>query len=167
MRVIPRMRVLPDADPGDPGERSPWGYLLWVANKQKRSLAAAAVFDILWLLGLALTPWAIGNAIDEGILGDNPQQLALWVGILLGLALLMPPRAKDDPAASPQEAIDKFRNALRCDLNYGVGYLNLALAYQRAGDATSARACLFRYLELMPQGRYAADAQYRLAEVMR
>jgi tetratricopeptide (TPR) repeat protein len=86
---------------------------------------------------------------------------------LLGLALLMQPQAKDDPSANPMEAIDRFRNALRCDLKFGVGYLNLSLAYQRAGDLTSARQCLLRYLELMPQGRFAADAQFRLADLIR
>jgi hypothetical protein len=86
---------------------------------------------------------------------------------LLGLALLLPPQARDDPDANPTGAIGKFRDALRCDLTFGVGYLNLALAYQRAGDPTAARGCLLRYLEILPQGRYAADAQLRLAELIR
>lgn len=37
------MRSLSDADPGSPGPQTPVGLLLWVANRQKRSMAAGHV----------------------------------------------------------------------------------------------------------------------------
>jgi hypothetical protein len=83
---------------------------------------------------------------------------------LLGLALLLPQQKEGDPERTPQEAVDAFKNALRCDLQFEAGYLNLALGYQRAHDRASARACLVRYLELFPRGRYVGDAHRRLAE---
>jgi tetratricopeptide (TPR) repeat protein len=64
---------------------------------------------------------------------------------------------------NPQAAIEAFKNAIRCDLRYGPAYLNLAQAYEQAGDLVAARVCLRRYLELMPNGDYAADARRRLA----
>jgi hypothetical protein len=75
---------------------------------------------------------------------------------LLGLALL------DE---NPQKAIDAFKNALRCDLSFGPGYLNLADAYRKALNRDAARECLQRYLELDANGPYAADAQRRLARL--
>ena len=75
---------------------------------------------------------------------------------LLGLSLLN---------TQPQQAINAFKSALRCDLRFGAGYLNLAEAYQRVNELASARLCLRRYLALMPDGVYAADARRRLGAV--
>jgi tetratricopeptide (TPR) repeat protein len=75
---------------------------------------------------------------------------------LLGLALL---------DRDPRAAANAFKKALRCDLHFGPAYLNLAQAYQRAGDPPSAVACLKRYLELLPSGPLAADATRRLGEL--
>jgi tetratricopeptide (TPR) repeat protein len=73
---------------------------------------------------------------------------------LLGLAVLN---------SQPQQAITAFKNALRCDLRFGPAYLNLAQAYQAANDLESARLSLRRYLAILPDGVYAADARRRLA----
>jgi tetratricopeptide (TPR) repeat protein len=73
---------------------------------------------------------------------------------LLGLAQL---------DADPRQAIESFKSALRCDLRFGPAYLNLAQAYQANNEPRSARQCLIRYLELLPDGPYAADARRRLA----
>jgi hypothetical protein len=85
---------------------------------------------------------------------------------LLGLALLRP-RADEplDPDADPTQAIDAFKNALRCDLNFGAGYLNLAEAYRQSENMDPAQQCLRRYLERMPNGPYARDARRRLADI--
>jgi tetratricopeptide (TPR) repeat protein len=72
---------------------------------------------------------------------------------LLGMALL---------DRDPKAAITAFQKALRCDLRFGPGYLNLAQAYRQANDTPSAIACLRRYLELMPRGELADDAAARL-----
>jgi Tol biopolymer transport system component/tetratricopeptide (TPR) repeat protein len=85
---------------------------------------------------------------------------------LLGLALLLPPQKDGDPDPNAAEAVDAFKNALRCDLLFEVGYLNLAQAYRQAHDAASAKACLERYLHLFPTGRYVGDARRRLAELV-
>jgi tetratricopeptide (TPR) repeat protein len=72
---------------------------------------------------------------------------------LLGLALLDTDLGK---------AIEAFKDALRYDLEFEPAYLNLAQAYHRRGLPESARLCLRRYLELMPEGEYAGDARRRL-----
>jgi tetratricopeptide (TPR) repeat protein len=73
---------------------------------------------------------------------------------LLGLALL---------ERQPREAAGAFKKAIRCDLSYGPGYLNLAQAYRLSNDTPSAVACLRRYLEIQSFGPQAADAARRLA----
>lgn len=88
------MRRLPLADPGDPGQRSATSYLLWVANRQKRTIAAGTSLDIVWLLGLTLVPWAIGHAIDDGILAGDWDELVMWAAIISALSLV---RAATEP----------------------------------------------------------------------
>jgi hypothetical protein len=73
---------------------------------------------------------------------------------LLGLALL---------ESDPNAAAVQFKNALRCNLYYGPGWLNLAQAYANASDRTSAVQCLRHYLRIMPYGPQADDTRQRLA----
>jgi tetratricopeptide (TPR) repeat protein len=88
----------------------------------------------------------------DGQGGSLPRDARLFN--LLGVALL-------DGEAN--KAVTAFVNALRCDLNYGPAYLNLAQAYQKSNRAQDARLCLRRYLKLFPQGEWAGDARRRLA----
>jgi tetratricopeptide (TPR) repeat protein len=81
----------------------------------------------------------------------------------LGLAFLRPgPNDPIDTGADPQQAIDAFKKAIRCDLQFGPAYLNLADAYKQADNLPAAVQCLDRYLELMPNGPYARDVKLRL-----
>jgi len=74
---------LPVADPGRPDTRSPVRLLVWVGRHQLSTIVIAIVFGIVWMLSQALMPYAIGQAIQEGIVeGDNEQLIRFCV--LLG-----------------------------------------------------------------------------------
>jgi hypothetical protein len=75
---------------------------------------------------------------------------------LLGLAVL---------EADPDGAINHFKDALRCDLYFGPGYLNLSQAYEKSLKRDEAEWCLRRYLKLLPFGPNASDARQRLASL--
>jgi len=45
-------------------------------------------FGIVWMVGQAFMPAAIGRAIDKGIAGHDGGQLLLWSGILLALGVI-------------------------------------------------------------------------------
>ena len=78
---------LPTADPGVPDTRSPARLLLWVGRHQIATLVAGVAFGVFWMLAQALTPFAIGRAIQEGIVDEDNRALALWTAIILGLGL--------------------------------------------------------------------------------
>lgn len=61
------------------------GFLAWLARRQWRSILIGCLSDTVWLLGLALIPFAVGRAIDEGIVGGDLPGLLVWVGVLLWL----------------------------------------------------------------------------------
>jgi ABC-type multidrug transport system fused ATPase/permease subunit len=47
------------------------------------------VFGALWMVPLALVPLAIGRAIDEGIAPRDTGALFTWVGVILGLGVVL------------------------------------------------------------------------------
>jgi ABC-type multidrug transport system fused ATPase/permease subunit len=79
---------LPLADPGRPDVRSPARLLVWVGRLQLGTLAGGVLFGILWMVAQALMPFALGRAVEDGIVDENSGALALWAGVLLGLGAL-------------------------------------------------------------------------------
>jgi ABC-type multidrug transport system fused ATPase/permease subunit len=83
------MRILlPAAEPGDPDTRSPLRLLVWVGRRQLATLAAGVGFGIFWMVAQALMPFAIGRAIQQGIVDRDNHALAQWASVLLGLGLV-------------------------------------------------------------------------------
>lgn len=65
----------------------PTGFLAWLVRRQWRSVLLGCVVDTVWLLGLALIPFVVGKAIDDGIVGRSLPALFAWVGVLFWLQL--------------------------------------------------------------------------------
>jgi ABC-type multidrug transport system fused ATPase/permease subunit len=80
--------ILPIDDPGLPDTRSPVRLLVWTGRHQLGTLALGMVFGILWMLAQALMPYAIGRAIQNGIVDRDNGALARWALTLLALGLL-------------------------------------------------------------------------------
>ncbi|MEK6275332.1 MAG: ABC transporter ATP-binding protein [Actinomycetota bacterium] len=76
---------LPVTNPGTPDTRSPARLLLWVARFQVRTLVAGVLFGIGWMVAQALMPFAIGRAIQNGIVSHDNHALAVWTLVLLAL----------------------------------------------------------------------------------
>lgn len=76
---------LPFADPGRPDTRSPLRFLVWVGRQQARTLLGGVLFGVMWMVAQAIMPFAIGRAIEEGIVAHDNGALAKWTLILLGL----------------------------------------------------------------------------------
>lgn len=82
------MRALPYDHPGTPVLSSPLAFLGWVGRGQWRTLTLGVCLGITWMVSQALIPATIARAIDEGIVGADPNALWRWVAALLGLAAL-------------------------------------------------------------------------------
>jgi ABC-type multidrug transport system fused ATPase/permease subunit len=79
---------LPIADPGRPDTRSPLRLLLWVGSHQKGTIAIAVMFGIVWMVSQALMPYAIGQAIQQGIVDGSNEALVRFCLLLAGLGVL-------------------------------------------------------------------------------
>lgn len=85
LRTVERVKKLPDADPGAPDLTSPAAYLAWLGKGQWRTLAAAIVFGIVWMVSQALFPAVMSRAIDDGIVAGDRGALLLWCVVLVAL----------------------------------------------------------------------------------
>ena len=82
------MIELPVADPGRPDTRSPLRLLLWVGSHQKGTIAVAVTFGIVWMVSQALMPYAIGQAIQQGIVEGSNDALWRFCALLAALGIL-------------------------------------------------------------------------------
>ncbi len=68
--------------------RSPTRFLVWLASKQKGTLAVAIALETLLMVSQAVMPYALGRAVDEGIIGGSSDALLMWVLALLILTVI-------------------------------------------------------------------------------
>ena len=76
---------LPVADPGIPDTRSPTRLLLGSHGSRSAPSSQACSSAIAWMVAQALMPFAIGRAIQDGIVDHDNRALAFWTLVLLGL----------------------------------------------------------------------------------
>ncbi|MFJ8929674.1 ABC transporter transmembrane domain-containing protein [Streptomyces sp. NPDC102364] len=72
-------------DPGVPELRGPARYLGWLIARQRGRVAAGALFGSLWMVGLALPPYVLSRAVDDGLRGGDSGALYGWCGVLVVL----------------------------------------------------------------------------------
>ncbi|MDR6867020.1 ABC-type multidrug transport system fused ATPase/permease subunit [Microbacterium resistens] len=81
------MRTLPEPYVAPPVGVTPAGFLAWLVRMQWTTVLQGIVCDVVWLLGLALTPWAIGRAVDEGLVAGDYGAFLGWLGVVVWLQL--------------------------------------------------------------------------------
>lgn len=68
--------------------RSPRHYLTWLGGLQITTLLSGFFFGVLSMLAQAVGPFAIGRAIDTGIVAGDAASLWFWAAVILALAAL-------------------------------------------------------------------------------
>ena len=75
---------LPFVDPGVPDLSTPGRFLRWIGLNQKRLLALGVFWGVVWMVGQALIPGALGAGVQA--ISDKDQSRALmWAGVVLAL----------------------------------------------------------------------------------
>lgn len=82
------MRSFPYKSAKKPNLSSPSRYLLWLAGAQRGTLLIGILYGSIWTVCQALTPYVLGQAIDQGILPGNFARLSTWVGVLVALTIV-------------------------------------------------------------------------------
>ncbi|MFJ1597503.1 ABC transporter ATP-binding protein [Streptomyces sp. NPDC088261] len=71
--------------PGSPDRRGPLRYLWWLVRAQPWRVLAGAAYGTLWMLCLALSPYLLSRAVDDGLRAGDRTALAGWTGALFAL----------------------------------------------------------------------------------
>ncbi len=78
---------LPHSDPGDPVLTTPGRFLTWIGRQQKKLLALGVIWGVIWMVGQALIPGALGAGIQA--ISDEDEAKALqWAGVVLVLGVV-------------------------------------------------------------------------------
>ncbi len=81
------LQNLPLADPGDPVLTTPGRFLRWIGVQQRRLIGVAVIWGVLWMVGQALIPGALGAGVQA--IADQDEARALrWAGVVLALGVL-------------------------------------------------------------------------------
>ena len=83
------MRALPGEDSPAPDIRGPWRYLLSMAGSHRRVFAADCFFNVMWTGAQALTPAAIGEAVNAGLIARHQAALIWWGLAIAGLGVVV------------------------------------------------------------------------------
>lgn len=73
---------------GRPDLRGPVRYLWWLARCQVGRVMLGASYGSAWMITLALPPYLLSKAIDEGLQAKDSGALLDWAGALLAVGIL-------------------------------------------------------------------------------
>jgi ABC-type multidrug transport system fused ATPase/permease subunit len=71
-----------------PDLRGPLRYLCWLARCQLGRILLGAGYGSAWMVTLALPPYLLSKAIDEGLRASDTGALWSWAGALLGVGIV-------------------------------------------------------------------------------
>lgn len=74
--------------PGPRAIQGPARFLLWLVTSQRGRIAAGATLGSLWMIGLAVLPYLLARAIDDGLGAQDTGALVGWVAALFGLGVI-------------------------------------------------------------------------------
>ncbi|MCQ9131415.1 ABC transporter transmembrane domain-containing protein [Streptomyces hilarionis] len=72
-------------DPGRPDTRGGWAYLAWLVRCQPWRSAAGAVLASVWMVLMAVAPYLLAKAVDDGLEPGDDAALAGWTAVLFAV----------------------------------------------------------------------------------
>ncbi|KQX80000.1 ABC transporter ATP-binding protein [Streptomyces sp. Root1310] len=72
-------------DPGTPDSRGGWAYLAWLVRCQPWRALAGAVLASVWMVLMAVAPYLLSKAVDDGLEPGDTTALAGWTAALFAV----------------------------------------------------------------------------------
>lgn len=66
----------------------PYRFPFWLTRSQSRRVALGAALGTCWTVGLAVPPWVLSRAVDEGLVAGDTAALVGWALVLLAVSVL-------------------------------------------------------------------------------
>ena len=67
---------------------SSFRFLFWLTRSQSRRVAMGAMLGSCWMVGLAVPPWVLSRAVDDGLVAGDTAALVGWALVLLVVSVL-------------------------------------------------------------------------------
>jgi ABC-type multidrug transport system fused ATPase/permease subunit len=80
---------LPHADPGVPPTTGPVRYILWLARCQSWRILRGSVVGTAWMVGLAVRPYLVSRAIDDGLRANDMAVLIEWAATIVVAGMVL------------------------------------------------------------------------------
>jgi len=82
--------LLPHPDPGVPDTRGAFWYIWWLIRCQPWRVLRGSLIGTAWMIGLAVRPYLVARAIDDGLRAHDDRALLWWVaGLILAYLGIM------------------------------------------------------------------------------
>src|SRR5262245_34150308 len=80
---------IPHPDPGVPDSRGPLRYIWWLVRSQPVRVLRGGVISTAWMIGLAVRPYLVGRAVDDGLRRHDIRSLLAWVAAIVVAGVLL------------------------------------------------------------------------------
>ncbi|MEU3463965.1 ABC transporter ATP-binding protein [Streptomyces sp. NPDC006733] len=68
--------------------RTPFRFLCWLVTSQPLRVLAGALLGIAWMAGMAVTPYLLSRAVDDGLAARDTAALVGWTAALFALGVV-------------------------------------------------------------------------------
>lgn len=80
---------LPHPDPGVPDLRGPLWYCWWLVRSQPLRVLRGSLFGTVWMVGLAVRPYLVARAVDDGLRTGDSRALLFWASTILAAGVVL------------------------------------------------------------------------------
>ena len=80
---------LPHPDPGVPPTTGPLRYMWWLVRSQPWRILRASLIGTAWMVGLAVRPYLVARAIDDGLRADDTAALLRWAAAIVVAGMIL------------------------------------------------------------------------------
>src|SRR5947207_3552940 len=80
---------VPHPDPGVPDTRGPLRYIWWLTRSQPWRVLRGSVIGTAWMVGLAVRPYLVARAIDDGLRKHDTAALLWWVAAIVAAGIVL------------------------------------------------------------------------------
>src|SRR2546423_2695467 len=80
---------IPHPEPGVPDTRGPLRYIWWLVGSQPWRVLRGRVIGTAWMVGLAVRPYLVARAIDDGLRRHDTGALLWWVAAIVVAGIVL------------------------------------------------------------------------------
>ncbi|MEU0538992.1 ABC transporter ATP-binding protein [Nocardia sp. NPDC005978] len=123
--------------PGPRDVAGPGRFLWWLVVSQKWRIALGAALGTIWMVSLAVPPYVLSRAIDDGLVGGDANALALWAAAGFAVAVAIAGSGIARHRVMTKVRMDAADRVIRVTVHRSVSLGNSLARTLGAGEVTT------------------------------